>query len=629
MRGVSPVALYASGRTFSLGRLIPLTIRNSHRGWLRRRTNALAVPSQHSWRQIQAKGNITMKKLINDPLSVVDEMLEGVVLADHRLTLLEGENTVVRKDFQALAAANKVSIISGGGAGHEPAHGGYVGSGMLTAAVAGPVFTSPSVDAVLNAIMTVAGPAGVLLIVKNYTGDRLNFGLAAEIARTFGVKVEMLVVGDDVALNDNGGLVGRRGIAGTVFIHKVAGAAAEAGLSLMEVRAEAQQAAAGLFSMGLGLSACTVPAAGKPGFKMEDNEVEYGLGIHGESGVRRGPIQRADDMVNVLLERIIEQGQLKAGDRVALMVNNLGATPAQELDIVTRQVLLGCAAHGIRVEAAMVGTFLTALEMAGCSISLMRVDDSILARLNAPAGTTAWHGMTVPAVEVSRLSCDKAAEQSATQGAAWPAANAQVFRRVLQSVTQALQRNEEILTELDSVVGDGDIGISLARGARAIDDALDTLALDRPAIALQQISAILRRVLGGTSGPLYAVFVLRAGVALSASTSLTSISAWAEALQAGCDGMVKLGGAGAGDRTMLDALLPAALALRSQEEGQSALHAAAQVVEAALGGAEATRNMMPLRGRSSYIGERALGHVDPGAFAIGVWTNAIASALEE
>lgn len=217
----------------------------------------------------------------------------------------------------------------------------------------------------------------------------------------------------------------------------------------------------------------------------------------------------------------------------------------------------------------------------------------------------------------------------ATQGAAWPAANAQVFRRVLQSVTQALQRNEEILTELDSVVGDGDIGISLARGARAIDDALDTLALDRPAIALQQISGILRRVLGGTSGPLYAVFALRAGVALSTSTNVVSISAWAKALQAGCDGMVGLGGAGAGDRTMLDALLPAALALHSQDEGQSALHAANQVANAALRGAEATRNMMPLKGRSSYIGERALGHVDPGAFAIGVWTKAIASALEK
>src|ERR1700712_1516260 len=172
-----------------------------------------------------------MKKLINDPLHVVDEMLQGSVLADHRLALLEGEDILVRRDFPALSASGKVSLGSGGGAGHEPAHGGYVGSGMLTAAVAGAVFTSPSVDAVLSAIMTVAGPAGVLLIVKNYTGDRLNFGLAAEIARAAGVEVDMLVVGDDVALDDDGGRVGRRGIAGTVFIHKVAGAAAEAGLS--------------------------------------------------------------------------------------------------------------------------------------------------------------------------------------------------------------------------------------------------------------------------------------------------------------------------------------------------------------------------------------------------------------
>ena len=569
-----------------------------------------------------------MKKLINDPLHVVDEMLQGSVLADHRLALLEGEDILVRRDFQALSASGKVSLVSGGGAGHEPAHGGYVGSGMLTAAVAGAVFTSPSVDAVLSAIMTVAGPAGVLLIVKNYTGDRLNFGLAAEIAKAAGVDVDMLVVGDDVALDDDGGRVGRRGIAGTVFIHKVAGAAAEAGLSLAQVKAEAQRAAAGLFSMGLGLSACTVPAAGKPGFTLADDEVEYGLGIHGESGVRRGPIQRADDMVKVLLERIIAQGQFKPGERVALMVNNLGGTAVQELDIVARKALLECADQGLKVEAVMVGTFLTALEMAGCSLSMLRLDDSLLARLNAPAGATAWKGMTVPATAVSRLPRAATAEQHDIQGQSWPQANALIFEKVLQAVSQALQQNEQVLTELDSVVGDGDIGISLARGARAMDDALGTLALDRPGVALQQLSGILRRVLGGTSGPLYAVFVLRAGVALSASVEPGAVKAWAQALQAGCDGMVKLGGASAGDRTMIDALLPAVAALSAQAGDVAPRVAALEVAIAAQTGAQATCNMLPRKGRSSYIGERALGHVDPGAFAVGIWTRAIASALQ-
>jgi dihydroxyacetone kinase len=569
-----------------------------------------------------------MKKLINDPLRVVDDMLEGVVLADDRRLLLEGENVVVRGDYQALMASGNVSIISGGGAGHEPAHGGYVGAGMLTAAVVGPVFTSPSVDAVLSAIMTVAGPAGVLLIVKNYTGDRLNFGLAAEIARASGVDVDLLVVGDDVALDDDAGRVGRRGIAGTVFIHKIAGAAAQAGLSLAEVKAHAQRAAAGLFSMGLGLSACTVPAAGKPGFSIADNEVEYGLGIHGESGVRRGQIQQADEMVEVLLQRIVEQGGLSAGDRIALMVNNLGGTAVQELDIVARQALMGCSRRGLKVEAVMVGTFLTALEMAGCSLSALRVDDAVLARLHAPTSATAWPGMTVPAQAISRIPRTAAPEQAAAQGTMWLQQNAAVFRSVLQAVSQALQNNEALLTELDSVVGDGDIGISLARGARAVDDALDTLDLDRPAVALQQLSAILRRVLGGTSGPLYAVFVLRAGVNLAASARPATVPAWAEALHAGCQAMAELGGASAGDRTMLDALLPAAAALAAQPKEATASGAANQVAIAAETGAEATRGMMPHKGRSSYIGARALGHVDPGAFAVGLWTRAIASSLQ-
>lgn len=568
-----------------------------------------------------------MKKLINDPLGVVDDMLEGAVLADQRLVLLEGENIVARRDFQALGQSGKVSIISGGGAGHEPAHGGYVGSGMLTAAVAGPVFTSPSVDAVLKAILTIAGPAGVLLIVKNYTGDRLNFGLAAEIAKAAGVEVDMLVVGDDVALDNQGGQVGRRGIAGTVFIHKVAGAAAEAGLTLSQVKAEAERAAAGLFSMGLALGACTVPAAGKPGFNLGDDEVEYGLGIHGESGVRRGRIQSADEMVDVLLARLVEQGELRAGERVALMVNNLGGTAVQELDIVARQALSGCGALGMQVEAVMVGTFLTALEMAGCSLSILRVDDALLARLKAPTDATAWRGMTTPSAVASRVPVVSVTEQHAFTGASWSSDQAEGMRKVLQAVSQAFQQSEQRLTELDSVVGDGDIGISLARGARAIDAALESFALDRPAVALQQLSAILRRVLGGTSGPLYAVFVLRAGVALSEHAEPGSVGAWAEALQAGCDAMVRLGGASAGDRTMLDALIPAAAALSSQAKGVAAADAASQMAIAAEIGAEATRTMLPSKGRSSYLGERALGHVDPGAYAVALWMRTVASAL--
>ncbi|WP_213881614.1 dihydroxyacetone kinase subunit DhaL [Pseudomonas sp. dw_358] len=564
-----------------------------------------------------------MKKLINDALTVVDDMLEGVALANRDLILLQGENIVARRDFAALGAAGKVVLISGGGAGHEPAHAGYVGQGLLTAAVVGAVFTSPSVDAVLSAIMTLTGPAGVLLIVKNYTGDRLNFGLAAELARSAGVAVEMIVVGDDVALDDNG-TVGRRGIAGTVLVHKVAGAAAEAGLPLAEVKAAAERAATGLFSMGLGLSACTVPAAGTPGFTLGDNEVEYGLGIHGENGVRRGPVEPADNMVHVLLERIFSQGQLLPGERVVAMINNLGGTAVQELDIVARHVLAGCVTHGLKVEAVLVGTFLTALEMAGCSVTLLRVDDATLARLRAPTCATAWHPLQSPATDLSRQPCAALPVSAGPSGASWR--KAATFKAALVAVCAILKEHESHLTELDSVVGDGDLGTSLARGAVAIERALDTLDCDHPALALQQISAVLRRSLGGTSGPLYAIFTFSAGASL-AGAEVTQLASWSRAFQAGCEGVMKLGGAKAGERTMLDALLPAAHALRNREKGAGAGECALLAASAALQGAAQTKQMLPRKGRSSYLGERALGHVDPGAFAVGLWMMTVANAL--
>ena len=238
-----------------------------------------------------------MKKLVNEVGDIVPEMLEGLVAFDPALNRLPGWNVVVRADARQVADVGGVALVSGGGAGHEPAHAGYVGPGMLSAAVVGEVFTSPSVDAVLAAIRAVAGPGGVLLIVKNYTGDRLNFGLAAELARADGTAVEMVVVADDVALAAGGAHAGRRGIAGTVLVHKIAGAAAAAGLDLVAVRDAAQAAAAALGTMGVAFGACTVPAVGVPGFELGEDEIEWGLGIHGESGVEKTAIEPADDIV--------------------------------------------------------------------------------------------------------------------------------------------------------------------------------------------------------------------------------------------------------------------------------------------------------------------------------------------
>jgi dihydroxyacetone kinase len=567
-----------------------------------------------------------MKKLVNDPLLVVEEMIEGLLLADGRLTRIAGENVVLRRDHAALAASGKVAIISGGGAGHEPAQAGYVGHGMLTAAVIGAVFTSPSVDAVAAAIRAVAGPAGVLLIIKNYTGDRLNFGLAAEIARAAGIAVEMVIVHDDVALADDGGAVGRRGIAGTVLVHKVAGAAAEAGLSLAEVKAEAEATSENLFSMGLGLGACIVPAARKRGFELGDDEVEYGLGIHGESGARRGPIAAADLMLDPLLDRLIERGDIVADDRVALLVNNLGGTAVQELSIAARHALMRLQQAGVRAEAALVGTFLTALEMPGCSISLLKLDDLRLQRLLAPSAAGAWMPPTLPAASIEAVALPDEADDSAAIGPVWAAeADREGFVAAIAAVIVALERAEARLTELDSVVGDGDIGISLSRGARAVSVLTPQLDLDHPASALRAISASLRRALGGTSGPLYAAFVLRVATSL-AEAEHVSAQVWAMAFRAGVDAIQSLGGGKAGDRTMLDALLPAADAIERAvgDGGVAMLNDAAAAAEK---GVEATKTMRPRLGRSSYIGDRTLGHPDPGAYAVALWLKAIASAM--
>jgi dihydroxyacetone kinase len=563
-----------------------------------------------------------MKKLINDVDAVVSDMLAGLARAHPGIALIDGHQIAVRADLDALKARGEVALISGGGAGHEPAHAGYVGPGMLTAAVSGDVFTSPSTDAVLAAIRSVAGPGGVLLIVKSYTGDRLNFGLAAEIARTEGIAVEMVVVADDVALAASDATAGRRGIAGTVLVHKVAGAAAGAGLPLGTVRQAALGAIASVGTMGVALSPCTVPAAGQPGFALGADEIELGLGIHGEPGVRRARLGRADDLVDEMLSAIIEDLRLRAGDRVALLVNNLGGTPSLELSIVAGAALGQLAASGLIVERAWTGSFLTALEMAGVSLSLMKLDDERLARLDAPARTPAW-----PAAHLGRVSARPARRPAPgeTRPGGGPEAPAvdHPLAVALRSACAALRAAEAELNRLDQAVGDGDLGISLARGARAVEHELVRYPLDDQAATLRALSATLRRALGGTSGPLYAVALLRAAVVLERG-SAASVQGLAAALRAACDGIAEVGGAARGDRTMLDALIPAADALELAARSNAGLVDALRAcLEAAEQGAAATAGLIPRRGRSSYLGERALGHPDPGALAVVVWLRAL------
>jgi dihydroxyacetone kinase-like protein len=299
---------------------------------------------------------------------------------------LEGLEVLVR----AGGSDGKVALISGGGSGHEPAHGGFVGKGMLDAAVAGAVFTSPTPDQVYEAIKAANGGKGVLLVIKNYTGDVMNFEMAADMARDEGIEVDQVVVADDVAVENSTWTTGRRGIAGTIFVHKLAGACAEAGGSLADVKAVAEKVIANVRSMGMAIEACTVPAAGKKSFDLAEDEIEIGIGIHGEPGTHREKISTVNGISDQLLDKILAEGIYNAGDEVAVMVNGMGGTPLMELYVANKHISEVLAGKGIKVYKTLVGNYMTSLDMEGFSITLLKLDEDMKKLLDAPADTPAF-----------------------------------------------------------------------------------------------------------------------------------------------------------------------------------------------------------------------------------------------
>ncbi|MDD2979062.1 MAG: dihydroxyacetone kinase subunit DhaK [Hespellia sp.] len=327
-----------------------------------------------------------MKKFINETSQVENEMIQGMVKAyPKHLKKLDCGNVVVR----ATKKEGKVALISGGGSGHEPAHGGFVGTGMLDAAVAGAVFTSPTPDQILEGIKAIATDAGVFMVVKNYTGDVMNFEMAAEMAEMEGISVKHVVTNDDVAVKDSLYTVGRRGVAGTLFVHKIAGALAEKGGSLDEVQAVAQKVVDNVRTMGAAIEPCTVPAAGEPGFTLEEDEMEIGIGIHGEPGTHRDNIKTADETTDILLTQILADIDY-SGSEVAVMVNGSGGTPLMELFIINNHVADVLAEKGIKVYRTLVGDYMTSIEMKGFSISILKLDDEMKELLDAPADAPAW-----------------------------------------------------------------------------------------------------------------------------------------------------------------------------------------------------------------------------------------------
>lgn len=533
--------------------------------------------------------------VMNKKDDLVDSALDGMIYASPwenlvRLAVAPRIRIVMRKDWKK----QQVALISGGGSGHEPAHVGFIGKGMLTAAVCGDVFASPSVDAVYNAIINLTGDAGCLLIVKNYTGDRLNFGLAAEKARKAGFKVNMVIVGDDVALPEN---PQPRGVAGTLLVHKVAGFVAERGDDLAAVTAAAESASQAIATMGVALSSCHLPDE-QTAQRVPEGSVEMGLGIHGEPGVDVLKTQNSEQIVQQLLEKVMQKGDPQQPR--ALLVNNLGGMSALEMSLVTRDLIASPLSQQVDY---LIGPapLMTALDMKGFSVTSMILTPLFEQAICAPVEVSGW----VNAVRLSALQ-PVTAEQQVTEHPATPSENPAVAR-IVNILCETLIACESELNQLDAQVGDGDTGSTFAAGARQIQR--ECAGNQLPLNALPDLLAVtgerLATVMGGSSGVLMAIFFTAAAQQLAAGEALSS------ALQQGLEKMKQYGGAQLGDRTLIDALQPA---IEAMVAGKSL----AEVAEAAQQGSEATASMGQAKaGRSSYLNSDNLNGVpDPGAVAV-------------
>ncbi|KAJ8382151.1 hypothetical protein SKAU_G00029290 [Synaphobranchus kaupii] len=536
------------------------------------------------------------KKLLNTVEHCVDEALSGMVCGNAGL----GEGPDMSLHMQVTW-----------------------GAGMLSGAVAGAVFASPPPSSVLAAILALwqdRATTGVLLIVKNYTGDRLNFGLALEQARARGVPVDMVIVADDCAFAQPS-KAGRRGLCGTLLVHKLAGAMAEEGRPLKEIVAKVTEAAKGIGTLGVSLSPCSVPGC-LPSFELPPGEMELGLGIHGEPGIMRSKVATADEVVKTMIDHMTDPSSqshlsLKSGDSVVLCVNNLGALSCLEMAVVTRSAISCLEGRGVQVARVMSGSFMTSLEMAGVSLTLMLVDEEKLRLFDAKTTAPAWPNISSAAVSGRTCSIKPPEKKSVPVESTkreGPLSN--VLRKVLEKVCADLLHRQEELNALDRAAGDGDCGSTHALAANAIKEWLSSHVVPGcPGELLSTLAGLVQDRMGGSSGALYSLFLTAASPPLLGSSDL---AAWADAVHAGTEAMRCYGGADPGDRTMLDALCPASEELRKLSSVSSAgmMAVLKMAVEKAELGAESTRNLTAKAGRASYIAAERVTLPDPGAVAI-------------
>ncbi len=555
------------------------------------------------------------KKLINQPDDVISELIEGMIAAHPEILMQSGDTK------RAIVARNgprqgKVGIVIGGGSGHEPAFSGYVGKGLADAAAIGNVFASPSPDQICDAAFAADGGAGIVFLYGNYTGDVMNFDMASEALTAHDIKSTSVLVTDDVASAPQNRGDERRGIAGGFFVFKCAGAAADLGYDFDAVIRLAKHANAMTRSSGVALGACSLPQTCRANFEIGPEEMEIGMGIHGEPGIARTKLQSADEVTDQLLDLLLTDMPLKKGDKIAVLVNGLGATSLMELYILRRQLGLRLKEIGVEIHHSWVGNYITALEMAGASISVLKLDDELTKLFDHPCETPALQvGKVVSAPEKShRIQHRKTLNTLPVQnlntlkkdGEITP----QIFTHILVSVANVMHENRDWLCELDGVIGDGDHGIAMDTGWGTLRKRLRDIP-DKTTITMicESATDVFLNAVGASIGPLYATGFEYAGRAVDDRLNLDK-SAMVRWLEAMFTGISERGGAKIGDKTMIDVWAPAVEAAKRQATILDCLQAAET---AAKKGMESTRAMQASKGRSAKLGARSVGHIDPGA----------------
>ena len=550
-----------------------------------------------------------MRKIMNDPADFVDEVLDGILLAHpgQLRAATADKRAIVRSDAPA---PGRVGIVTGGGSGHLPFFLGYVGRGLCSAVAVGNVFSSPSPAQIHAASLAVDGGAGLLYLYGNYGGDVYNFDIAAEMCRGQGIEVRTVLGADDIQSAPAEQAETRRGVAGLVLVYKAAGAIADRGASLEEVARVAQKAADATRTMGVGLSPTILPAAGEATFTLDEGEMEVGVGIHGERGTHRGQLESADQITNRFLSELAGELDLTAGARVAVLVNGLGATPLEELYIVYRRVHETLAARGVEIAYKLVGEYVTSLEMAGASLSIMQLDAELEELLGDPAGSPFFQQGNAPAP----VAVAGAEPQLIDATAAFDVVSAgspSALRATLMEALPRMTAHADELRELDAVLGDGDLGITVSAGSMAAAAAVAQLPSDADARSILRAAGLaFSSANPSTFAALVGSGIIGAADTLERGTHLQP-GGIAQLLQGIYDRIAKRGGAVRGDKTLLDVLGPVieAIAAADEASGQSLSDVAAAAV------AE-TAGWQSRRGRAAWQQERSIGQRDPGSVAV-------------